>query len=277
VTLQSLYQVAQGTADANGAVTLSFPCVPQGLTWTGSITAAVNPQMGNVVGTSSPAPLFGATWTITVNNVPFMSYQGLEVVNDFQATSRQTVVINGFGLAPGVAVILTWVGYSGYVYEVESLGPSVSGIPGDFGRVFSSGGDIENPVHPSNVTLISKFNNTASSSVIVINFSPSNGKTAYLLAYTLGGAMAQLSTTTGTHGFDASLMVQTLNLGSPVVIDQINICSVPASSMSESVSQNYLAAPLPLGPGDSMNITLVNSASAADIIRSNCSVLVGYV
>lgn len=275
---QELYVVAQAVADSVGDIVLTFPSVPQGLTWTGSITAAVN-QTSNVVATVSPAPLFGATWTITINSVPFMSFQGLEVVEDFQATGRQSVVVNGFGLVPNTSVIMTWTGFSDDTYNVERVGTSVSGMAGDWSRIFSGGGSYFAGITPPLVQLQSKSLSAPSSAVTVIDVSTLSGnanKVLYLLSYTLGSSLAQLAATAGTHGMTTSLQIFNIGLGS-TVLDQVIPLVSPGGEECCTVSQSFLSTPLPLGPAPSTDIQLITGPSSADNFRAWCSVLVGYI
>ncbi len=276
MTIQRLYQTAQATSDGYGNVTLTFPSVPQGLMWTGTITAsATNPpplpgSPPSVVAATPALRLVGATWTIFLNESPYLSYQGLQVVEDFQASDRQTVVIKGAGITPNTPVIATWSGFSDATQNVIPLGPTVSGIPGsNFANV---GGPIFG-VSNGNVLAVHGINNTFGTTVTLYSTPfPSDPRFMYLLGYTLGASFDQLSTVTGNRSVDVYLQF------TGQVIDQISLTGVNTGTVdSKVVAHNFMTDPLPVDAVAGTTIDLVVSTSGGSAVKSWATVYIALV
>lgn len=107
---------AQGTADASGFCTITFPNVPQGLVWTGTI------QVTN----SNPA----ANWTAYINQLTPLgqAWPGVSSSSTLQVGGMEALTIKGVGLSPGVTYSAYWVGSSD---DSDSAPPTPTGSSGN--------------------------------------------------------------------------------------------------------------------------------------------------
>lgn len=119
--IQPLHEIRQATFIASPqTITFTFPAVPQGLRWTGTI--AISSQFGG-----DPQLI---EWIVYRNNVPILS--GFEFpVFELQAVGLETIKLQGTynGTAatiPEFQFTATWEGYSGTLAEIPLITPSVS-------------------------------------------------------------------------------------------------------------------------------------------------------
>lgn len=263
--IQPFYLVAQATSDGNGNVTLTFPQLTQSLTYTGSISVAVNLQQISIgYATNAPLRTARATWTVINNGQPVLNFLGVQVVKNFQASGRNQIVINGFGTVPGTPVIATWQGWTDNSAVVAPIGPEVTG--GGIADI-TAGSPVENvfqsPVSFHAITV------APGTTTALVGTGLGNGYWQ-LLSYTLGISMSQLSTTTGTRSCDIHLRIH----GTSTDIALINAGTIPATTSNEMIAENWSRNPITIGPVASSGIDLVASPTGADQCKIWASCLI---
>lgn len=112
--LQRLYQVAQATANALGVATFTFPSVPAGLVWTGTV---------GVRGAPTTA-VFEARVGVAAAGVPWGSWQSNGTFGPVQGWGMETLVITATGLTPSTTFYAQWIGDSVFDWEAAPVAPS---------------------------------------------------------------------------------------------------------------------------------------------------------
>jgi hypothetical protein len=86
------------TASSTGAATFTFPAVPIGSTWTGTVTVQ-----------GAPA---NAIFLANIGATPWADWAGNSVGGPIQGLPNQQLVVNATGLAPGQSYLCVWTGSS---------------------------------------------------------------------------------------------------------------------------------------------------------------------
>lgn len=94
---------AVAIADAAGNATFTFPAVPQGQTWWGSVQIEGAPFSAVFAAVVSVAGIGNA-------GTPWGTWQGPLPYSMVRAEGRQQVIVNATGLTPGVQFAATWLG-----------------------------------------------------------------------------------------------------------------------------------------------------------------------
>lgn len=123
---QRLYQQTAAMVDnVLRTVSLTFPPVPQGSAWTGTIQAVSNDDVAQ--------PLAATAWILTKNGQPYLSWTGYGMAVDVQGTGQDTFTLFGQNVAIGVGgqILVTgqWIGRSDPQDQAPYVWPRVFGTP----------------------------------------------------------------------------------------------------------------------------------------------------
>ena len=137
--IQPLFETADATAAVGGSATFTFPAVPMGLVWTGTLGIFSAPTAA-VFSVRVGVPGAGLLWG---------SWAGNSTFGPIQAQGRLTVSVTATGLTAGVAYQCIWIGNSCFEWEAIPVSPSAlstavvasSGGGGSTTPVFVAGGD----------------------------------------------------------------------------------------------------------------------------------------
>jgi hypothetical protein len=97
---------------ANGSATFTFPAVPEGFTWTGTLLC--------------PGAPVTALFSAMVGATPWGSWAGNSVAGPVQCTGNQQLVVTATGLTPNAAALLEWLGSSDPSTLVAAVWPDVN-------------------------------------------------------------------------------------------------------------------------------------------------------
>ena len=123
-----LYQLAQGTISSTFTTTLTFPPVPQGLVWTGSVFVVTAVDALN-------SALVTARWVLEKSGQVVSAWGGSGILYDVQAYGQDRMSISGIVLNPGISVgtqlLAYWVGRSDDQGTEPVVSPRVYGSPSE--------------------------------------------------------------------------------------------------------------------------------------------------
>lgn len=267
--VQPVYIIAQGSSDESGNVVLTFPQIPQSLTYTGtlSITANTNPVSDPnalFVAYAHPLRIGFATWTVFIDGQPRINFLGTQVVTNFQVMGRQQLQVEGFACCPNTQIIATFTGWSDDSFNVAPIGPNVAGS----GKPLLGSTSIFNSI----TYFYSEFG-SQNTTVTLVPQSPLTGNFYYLLSYTLDICLSQQSTTTGNR----SCTVQLQTIGSGQTIGALNVGTVPQSTATQSTRGDFFDSPICLGDSSFTGINMVTGATGADACKTTATALVAEI
>lgn len=230
-------------------ITFTFPPVPQGLVWTGSIAFSV------AVG--SGPDLQGIVWTAYRNGFPFLTWQEFGVACDVQAISQEQITVVGIYMGaastlPLFQIKATWSGYSDDMATAEIATPWVAGSNRGLVQVYNEGGAnhpliVSPEPQPADVLRGRAFlGGPSSSGDLMTN---TGTQTFKIWEIGLAASVGQLSTTAGAKF--VTITVQSKAGGTGLV--QTQLSSVPGSADS-----TYCELPMhgfTLAAGDTLQLT----------------------
>lgn len=249
---QDLDQIISSVLGTN-RLTWTFPSVPQGLAWTGSIS--VTPTSNDVAATVAvPNPtitanlfptLQAADWVLLRNGVPLLYWQGLNTIYNVRATSQDVIqVVAMFPRTSGAPPVTQplqarWIGQSCPTEESPFAWPYVAGPSNGPSQIFTQ------PSGPANDSLVGNANYvttlsfpipgsqltgpfqttlkppTASSAVLI----PATSTPFYLYQVMLAVSIAQLSTVAGEQDW----LVQIKTTAGGQLLHSLNPGTVPGT------------------------------------------------
>jgi hypothetical protein len=233
---------ATGTSSSTGTVTLTFPAVPQGLAWTGTIAFVV----GTPITPNAPVRAFQAVWTVYVNQRPIIVSQGLQVISNVQVDTLETLTIQGVGLVPLTTVLATFTGYSVNTGSRVPQMPIVSGNPGASYLLASYTEQAVSGTFgasSSSVETAILFGPAVSSPVVTVQ----PGQQCYLVGYTISITLSTTSSATGVDALTASLILSENGTTTINIYDAVTVELSGINGGSSAVVSNQLSYPLYLG------------------------------
>lgn len=239
---QRFTQQKQQTVSSSNVITQPFDPVPQGSMWSGTI--AVVPGIGTDIS--------GATWTVSRNNNPILTWNGIGMAVDVQAASQEVITINGTNLPAGAVLQFIWTGESDDLASAPILWPKIYTSPAtdlervDFGLNIAT---CENSGLGTNVTLLN--DNTGS------------GFSYRIFSFSLTFSMTLASTQTAK---ELSARVQT-TLGQDVLT--VPLTGVPGTTVAASAT---LPMPSPGALVTNLGLVLANDNVAVTLLRSSAAV-----
>ena len=238
-----------GPSPTGGVATFTFPSVPQGYTWTGTLSCA----------TANTGTVFYAT----VGSTPWGEWGGNSVFGPVQAQSMQQLVVTATGLTLGSVYTLNWVGSSDPAGTVGAIWPDsnstaltaqISGTVPISGSVTTTG---------SVTTLPGSQTNAAGFDILVASYGftslPSTSP-SYTAAQSYAGFQIGFQSTGLTP---TSVYVTNVTQGFTYVINRPGSGqgSFPTGYFINSSGFNYLV-PLQANAGDLIQIVINGSGSS---------------
>lgn len=278
MSTQPLYQQVQAGFQAGtklarplSACTITFPPVPQGLVWSGSIALSV----------PSTQDLAGVQWTMLRNGQPLLTWTDFGTPTDIQAVGQEVISIVGNYMGDDPAnidqftVTATWTGQSDDAGTAPILFPHAEGVSRGLIQVTTpSGGPFTvqgafngSPLpvtsvawpDPSTVQTARLFVSTAGTTTTVL---PALTDVTYQLwALQLQVSVANSGTTAGTFGTIATYQ---LTDGVTNLWAMEPIC-VQASALADSGTVPMFGYQLPTGVG----LNLLQSTFSGSSFRTN--------
>lgn len=210
-------------------IMFTFPPVPTGNVWTGSIGFSL------AVGTGPD--LQGIVWTCYRNGLPVLSWQEFGVASDIQAVGGEVISVVGVYIGsaatvPQFAIQCSWTGYNND--DPSSEGPAqpwVSGSSPSLVQVFNSNGAdaplsvISAPQGTEHSTAVA----SAGGSALLLG-TPVSGHPYRLWELALQVTAASISTETGAKWLTATLKEDTTSK----VLLQTQVSTVPGSADSNT-------------------------------------------
>ena len=261
--IQPLWQQVTSSADATGRVTLSFPPVPQGLVWWGSIRLYSPLPAGSHAGTLQPG-----IWNLTRSGNPVLSFAGDAGVSDIMAVSQEVLTISGQNLKTGTPVYAVWNGWSGDPTEAPLLYPKTFGQQINAVQVYTdpvagagSALSVAPTPTPANLQFVKVFASAAGTVTMI---------PASVSGYSLWTVSLNVSASnSGTAAIDAPLLVSVLNGSSNLLT--LEPIAVQASAVS--VSQSIECYGLHLPPSTALTLSVGSYSGTA--LRVNATAIFG--
>lgn len=265
---QRLYQVASGQVSSTGAITFTFPPVPQGSVWTGSITVYAPPSLSGPSSGDPGGGLYQAEWSLTRNSTPLLSYTGEAIVYDVQAVAQEVLKLAGLGLRPLATVTAVWTGYSIEAESAPLLYPRLYGGQNAYTQVYSSGDpgdplDVTHVPDPAKIQVATALLTTSAAAQSTILIQDQTGATYRLWSLAISAAAANNAAASVTGIVLASFIATT---GGTVILETEPIVLASDSQVS-STSLDMYGFTLPSGFG----LTLQTGAFAGSAARVNAT------
>lgn len=272
MTASRLYQQVQGTSTASGRVTLTFPAVPQGLVWTGSVSLYVTPTYTSGLNpTISTGPLQGTMWFLSKNLAPLLQMSGPAVAEDVQLLGQEVLTVNGINLPSGLAVTAILTGRSDDDASTAPIvAPSVSGSLAPYMQVYTDntpGTALQVNIAPDNTRVVSPniiFGSAAGTSTVV----PSSGSSAVqLLSVSLNLAYGTTATTGSPGPLVAKLQLND-GAGTLTQLQALEVLVMPSGSDSVALTQDL--AQMTLNPGTSVELVIGTVPTGCTVRVNGC-------
>lgn len=277
MTTQRLYQMISGVVDSHGRVTLSFPAVPQGLCWSGTISLysppTVTPGLNPVL---DQGPLQGSFWWLARNQAPVLQWSGPAVAADIQALGQETITLQGYGMTSGRTVQAVWNGWSDDQPAVAPiLTPQVYGVTAPYMQVYTS-----TPGAPLDVAVttasgrslgVASARLAAASSTAVLLAANSNAAyqlQAVQLSVSIAddGTTAQQISWTGKVQLNNGTTQTTLLALEPIVIQTSTQCA----------TQEFGLFGLPVNFDQDVELVTSSFGGTGTVVRANASLVYSY-
>lgn len=263
MTAQRLYQIVSGQANANGAISFTFPPVPQGSVWTGAITIYAAHHLVGPSGGDTGGQLYGAEWSLTRNGSPLLSYTGEAIIYDVQAVGQEVVALSAVGVQPLAQLTAVWTGYSMEAASAPYLSPRLYGGQNAYTQVYTSGPgaplDVAPTPAPAGVQVASAALGTSSSAQSVPLLAATG--VIYRLWNITVSASAANSSATSTTGIILAAFVAT-TAGTPMTILETEPIVLANDSNTASNTIDMRGFTLPSGQGLTLNVSAFGGSAA---------------
>lgn len=258
---QRLAQQVSGTVTAGGRVTLTFPPVPQGLTWTGAITLYTPVDTALVI--------TQGVWTATRNGQPLATYGGTGILAGVQLVAQEVLTITGSYLPAGSIITAVWTGWSEDAWEAQPTEPTLHGALNPYSQIFTDGAagpgsavqtvpvPAPSALQTANAVGIGSGNTT----ILTAGTLPLS-----LWSVTLGASIANTSATAAA--LSCSFVVQA-STGAQLLAVEPMVVQSSASSMADSM--NLWGMYLPAG----QSLILAIGSTTATGLRGHATVVYG--
>ncbi len=264
MTVSRLYQQTSGTTTSMGVVVLTFPPVPTGLVWTGSVMLYTPPD--------SIQALMGSEWSMTRNGNAVLSFQTMAVVADLQLVGGEVLQLIGSYINPNVQITATWMGRSEAAGTAAAVAPVVYGSPSPVSQVWN---DTTQPIGSPVLVTDGRLPNpavmqsawqavSAVSTTLSIMAAPVSAYQIWEIGLTMTGS--QLAAVAGEQFVTAS--VQTTD-ATPKVLMKVGVMTVPGTTDAVSLTLPFHGLTLNAGK----TLQLVTGAYGGTALSAQVSVV----
>lgn len=248
-TSQALSNPSGSMATNFGFVTLTFPSVPQGSVWTGTIQASSDQDEGQV--------LAAANWTLLRNGQAYLSWTGYGQAVNVQGTGQDVFVLEGNNIGPidqGILVTAQWLGRSDDAATAPLLWPYVTASPSIVAVTPfdpTAGLLVQDNGWPVPVIPVSKFQVPKNTTLFVVGVSVGDHLRlwhANISCYCGGAA-----------GGELVCQLQDSTNGASLNYLQVGTFSVAGNTNSQGLSMDLGGVHIPTGA--SLNVVTTNSTA----------------
>lgn len=280
---QRLYQTTPvGTADQYGRVSLTFPPVPQGSAWTGSVSLFAAPRYNTVTGPGGGFQLINGQldntlWWLQRNASPILQMSGGATAVDVQCVGQETLTVIGSGMDQSDTVVAVWSGWSDDMVDAPFVEPYSAGVVSASQFVYNGEGrraplTVAIVDDPARTTACRQAILTTSASSATL-FTPGLGATStQIQSLALQVVTANSGSTAQAIPFNA--MIQTTD-GTNIT----NLLTVATIVTQASCQEGHMVLPmdgLPMPDNQSLQVAC-SSLAAGNSLRVQAAAVLTYV